>query len=207
MLDQNRGNNAVNEFMSKEELAAYEKWYDDFTSITKRVVRLQHAWFAGMNYVLTKKAEEAPMPDTSSLKPMTPAEHADLRNWPEIAIDRSKAYLRDPFPHIGQKVWFISSGRPAEIIAFGPCATACVRHPDDSLGIWNFVDLTTVDPNQPVEPVPKKCPFCKGTADLSERSTGFVFECICWFRTPMKPTRLEAIQAWNSIRVERDGGK
>lgn len=60
-------------------------------------------------------------------------------------------------------------------------------------------------PNQPAEPLPQKCPFCGSESDVSKY--GYVdFRVCCSLNEPCllgphKPTRLEAIQAWNLIQL------
>ncbi len=71
--------------------------------------------------------------------------------------------------------------------------------------------LLATDPNQPAELVPQACPMCgakpiihtnlAGISSVycSEGTNPEKFNCL---RGPQMPTRLEAIQAWNSIRVD-----
>lgn len=70
-------------------------------------------------------------------------------------------------------------------------------------------DFTATDPNQPVEPVPQACPFCgMASAKCFMHQPNHWVSCTtdtCRLSTPYKPTRLEAIQAWNAIRVEKIG--
>ncbi len=63
-------------------------------------------------------------------------------------------------------------------------------------------DTTPKTANQPAEPVPQACPFCGGKTNLAGCGPCRMFcmgeDCIMG---PIKPTRLEAIAAWNSISV------
>lgn len=65
-----------------------------------------------------------------------------------------------------------------------------------------------VVPDKPAEPAPQKCPDCGESAkayETEETAQGRWFcacsQGVCTMMGPKRPTRLEAIQAWNSIRV------
>src|SRR6185369_7198336 len=58
--------------------------------------------------------------------------------------------------------------------------------------------------NPNAEPTPQKCPFCGSESRGNKHSGRHWFDCpetYCRLIGPERKTRLEAIQAWNSIRV------
>jgi len=88
-----------------------------------------------------------------------------------------------------------------------------LREPDKEVGnLYVASDYTATDPN--AEPEPQKCPMCGSGAEVRGYANGeWDVRCLesgrragshgCGFKSPFKPTRLEAIQAWNSIRVSK----
>lgn len=77
----------------------------------------------------------------------------------------------------------------------------------DGIGNRGECEATDLSHEQPesAEPVPQKCPNCGGDALCVAASEGksFVrcFKGSCLMAGPIKPTSLEAIQAWDSIHI------
>lgn len=117
---------------------------------------------------------------------------------------------------VGQTV-FVKSPRKIEDIGFtdfGPLTIVAIDGDEywlkkgDTRYTRKIDALAATDPSQPAEPVAQVCPFCWSDTAVYE-SDGVNrkhWVCCkghiaCWFTGPRKPTRLEAIAAWNSIGI------
>lgn len=99
----------------------------------------------------------------------------------------------------GQVVWRETTGEKCRFLAtFGPFAWIEFQDRHTTVPIGT---LTGTDPNQPVEPVPQKCPQCERESIASVYRDGDQFDVrhSCGAVSARKPTRLEAILAWNSL--------
>lgn len=108
----------------------------------------------------------------------------------------------------GQTVWQRCTLRHRKVIfrASSEAMAWCEVHPDEPACNDRYENvpldsLTATDPN--AEPEPQKCQNC-GNLQIEIFEDVFYAECTyCKMSGPVKPTRLEAIQAWNSICVRR----
>ncbi len=103
----------------------------------------------------------------------------------------------------GQTVWRITDGVRYEVVAhIGDLVW--IRNPGRGNQVFHENSISATDPNQPAEPVPQACPWCSVSEVVVRGVNPAYVGCLnpdCRFASPYRPSRLEAIAAWNSIRV------
>jgi hypothetical protein len=107
----------------------------------------------------------------------------------------------------GQTVWKKgTSKQPFTVSKWSDEDTLVLINPEGFIQAVDQELFTATDPN--AEPTPQKCPFCGSEAtvigDEDDRVLCMAY-CVmkaeCGLEGPFRKTRLEAIQAWNSIRL------
>lgn len=108
----------------------------------------------------------------------------------------------------GQTVWQRHTHEMFDIVAVKGPSCWCWSVERCHYETISADDLLATDPNQPAEPVPQNCPWCGCDAEIlaCKAYRGFIVQCgsidqHCFFSGSRKPTRLEAVQAWNSISI------
>lgn len=113
----------------------------------------------------------------------------------------------------GQTVWRKSDGEKFTVSRLSDHDFLVVICENRSIRAENYEDFSATDPRQPGPSAevenPQKCPFCGNKTKSHENDGNWTCYCpsdgwLMCLRGPEKPTRLEAIQAWNSIRVVAD---
>ncbi len=110
--------------------------------------------------------------------------------------------------NVGQTIWHKSQ----DLAIPGPLVVRAIDVQDawvrDDAGISYTVplcDLTSVDPNKPAEPAMQPCPVCGSRPMVAGDDSSNACRIFCPIKGcmlgPTLPTRIEAIQSWNSITI------
>lgn len=145
-----------------------------------------------------------PQSDTSKMTPEEYAKHVEglatkIRSNVDVTASaeptgRSTSSKFKP----GQTVWNQHTHEMFDIVAINGPNCWCWSVSRCHYETISADDLLATNPNQPAEPAPQKCPSCGSTPVVGDCNVS----CDeCWMAASKRHTRLEAIQAWNSIRV------